>query len=144
MSIARVFMLFCAFVTAAEAADTFRSRSGHPAPDDWLPPHFPKAAVLQSVSRNFDVGLGSGTFIIQPQDVSAFRSSGYGPAALKPDQDSHLSRLQKDGASLYAIRVGTASWIVALQERPEKMLTIEGKKWIEGYFWVDRRLYANE
>jgi|GEM_PF-5031524 len=52
--------------------------------------------------------------------------------------------MQKAGASVYAVRVGPASWIVALEDRADKMLTIEGKKWIDGYFWVDRRFYSHE
>jgi hypothetical protein len=144
MSVARILVLLCALVTVAQAADTFGSWGGQPVPDDWLPPHFPKAAILQSITRSFDVGMGSGTFIVRPEDVAAFRSNGYGPATLKPDEDSRLYRMQQGGASIYAVRVGTASWIVALEDRPEKMLTIDGKKWIDGYFWVDRRLYADE
>ena len=142
MSIARVVVFICAFAAAAQAADTIPP--GQPVPDDWLPPHFPKAAVLQSVSRDFDVGLGSGTFRIRPDDAAVFRSAGYRPATLKPDEDSRLHRMQKEGASVYAVRLGTAEWIVALQESPQKMLTIDGTKWIDGYFWVDRRLYADE
>ena len=52
--------------------------------------------------------------------------------------------MQKEGASIYAIRVGPASWVVALHQCPEKMLTVEGEKWIDGYFWVDHRFYADE
>ena len=141
---ARFFLLFCAVISVAHARDGFDAGSGRRVPQDWLPPHFPKSAILQSVTRNFDVGLGSGTFLLRPEDASIFRSRGYQPAHLKPERGSHLYEMQKAGASVYAIRVGTVSWIVALEDRPDKTLTIEGKKWIDGYFWVDRRLFSSE
>ena len=140
----RIALLFCAVIGVASARDNFGAGSDHPAPPDWLPPHFPKAAVVQSVTRNFDIGIGSGTFLLRPEDASVFRSNGYQTARLKPEKGSHLYEMQVAGATVLALRVGTASWIVALEDRPGKLLTIEGKKWIDGYFWVDRRFYSSE
>lgn len=144
MSSARFLLLFCAVISVAHARDRFDAEFGHRVPRDWLPPHFPKSAILQSVTRSFDTGLASGTFLLRPEDASVFRSRSYQPAHLKPERGSRLYEMQKAGASVYAIRVDRASWIVILEDRPDKMLTIEGKKWIDGYFWVDRRLYSPE
>ena len=144
MSATRIVLLFCTVIGVAHARDRLDAGSDHSVPQVWLPPHFPKSAVLQSVTRNFDVGMGSGTFRVRPEEASVFRSSGYQAARLKPEKGSRFYEMQVAGASVYAIRVGTASWIVALEDRPDKMLTIEGQKWIDGYFWVDRRFYSHE
>ena len=106
-----------------------------PIPKGWLPPGIPTTATIQTITRNIEFNIGSGTFQILAQDIDHFAKFGYAIAKIKPD-GKHFEMV-KNGATAYTLKDHTGSWIVLFNRNKESFLEIEGKLFVEAYFWVD-------
>jgi len=118
-----------------------QSSSNHSIPRQWLPPGLPKSVKFLTISRNIELDMGTGTFLFLADNLNSFSEFGYTNAnnTIKPD-GKHFEMI-KTGATAYSYKNGNASWIVIFNHDKNLFLEIEGKQYVEGYFWVDSKFF---